>query len=235
MTEALMIGIKCLFAILMGVFAGNGAVYVFNKIPASWLCDYGQTPPPELCDPYTQRIKSYPWKFLFTMLFIILGIKLVMDDWRFAAAALCCLWLLLEMAVADKKYRVVPDQFVLLTAVTALGFIPFHGRWTDCLYGGLAGFGIMLFTALLGKLAYRRETVGGGDVKLFAALGLILGLRGVLLVFALTALVSACHLIWLLMRKRIKKHDQIPMVPYIAISTAIYLVFLWGNESILQL
>lgn len=235
MTEMLIIGIKCLAAILAGVFAGNGAVYVFNKIPAAWLCDYGEKPSAALTNPYNQRVKSYPWKFLFTMLFVILGIKLVMDDWRFAIAALCCLWLLLEMAIADSKYRIVPDQFVLLTAVTALGFIPFHGNWTDCLYGGLAGFGVMTFTALLGKMAYRRESVGGGDIKLFSALGLIMGLRGILIVFALTALLSAVHLIWLLARKRIKRQDQVPMVPYIAISAGVYLVFLWDGGAILQL
>lgn len=235
MTDLLIVGIKCLAAILAGIFAGNGAVYFFNKMPAAWLCDYGEKPSAELLDPYTQRVKSYPWKFIFTMLFIIIDIKLVMDDWQFAVAALCAMWLLLEMAIADQKYRIVPDQLIILLAVSAFGFIPFHGSWQACLLGGITGFSVMLVMALLGKLAYRRDVLGGGDIKLFSALGLILGTGGVLLVFGMTALFSAGHFIWLLARKKLKRTDSVPMVPYIAVSVFVYIVFLWGYGQVLLL
>ena len=234
-TSVLITVIKCLAAILVGIFAGNGAVYFFNKMPAAWLCDYGQKPDSDLTDPYTQRVKSYPWKFLFTMLFTALNIKLVIDDWRFAIAAVCSLWLLLEMAIADVKYRIVPDQLILLLSASAFGYISYHGSWQDCLYGGLAGFAVMTAVALIGKLAYRRDALGGGDIKLFAALGLICGFSGILLIFAMTALLSAGHLIWLLITRRRKRDDTVPMVPYIAVSAAIYLVFLWGWEKTIYL
>ena len=235
MTDILLIGIKCLAAILAGIFAGNGAVYFFNKMPAAWLCDYGEKPSEELLDPYTQRVKSYPWKFIFTMLFVVLGIKMVMDDWQFAIAGICALWLLLEMAIADQKYLIVPDQLIILLALTALGFIPFHGNWLDCLIGGAVGFGVMGFVAILGKMAYRRDTLGGGDIKLFASLGLITGLNGILIIFVIATLISAAHLIWLLARKKIKRSDTVAMVPYIAIAASVYLVFLWGYADVLLL
>ncbi len=234
-TDVLIIGVKCLAAILAGILAGNGAVYFFNKMPAAWLCDYGEKPSEELLDPYTQRVKSYPWKFIFTMLFTVINIKLVIDDWQFAVAALCAAWLLLEMAIADQKYRIVPDQLILLLAVSAFGFIPFHGSWRECLFGGLTGFGVMAVCALIGKLAYRRDTLGGGDIKLFFALGLILGVGGILIVFAMTALLSSGHFVLLLARKKLKRTDTVPMVPYIAASAGIYLVFLWGYGQILFL
>lgn len=234
-TAALLTIIKCLGAVLAGILAGNGAVYVFNKIPAPWLCDYGENIPESLQDPYTQRVKSYPWKFLFTMLFVIINMKLVIDDWQFAAAAICSLWLLLEMSIADVKYSIVPDQFIILLAVSALGYIPYHGSWLDCLHGGCAGFAIMAVTALAGKLAYKRDTLGGGDIKLFASLGLIAGLGGILMIFIMTTLLSAGHLVVLLVLKKRKKTDTVPMVPYIAASSAVYLIFLWGWEQVLYL
>lgn len=234
-TDTLIVMIKCLAAVLVGIFAGNGAVYFFNKMPAAWFCDYGHQPGEELTDPYTQRVKSYPWKFLFTMLFVVLGIKMVMDDWQFAAAAICSLWLLLEMAIADIKYRIVPDQLIILLAVSALGYLSYHGGWQDCLLGGLAGFGIMFLTALAGKLAYRRDTLGGGDIKLFFSLGLITGLGGILSIFVLTTLFSAAHLVILLLLKKKKKTDTVPMVPYIAAASAVYMAFFWGFEQILYL
>ena len=228
MTSALITMIKLLAAVLAAIFAGNGAVYLFNHMPARWFCDYGQAPTEEMLDPYTQRVKSYPWKYIFTMLFVVLNIKMVMDDWQFAIGGLCVIWLLLEMAIADIKYRIVPDQLILLLTICAVGFIPYTGGWKPCLLGAAIGFGIMGATALLGKLAYKRDTLGGGDIKLFTSLGLIMGPVGIVTTLVLTTLVSSGHLVYLLAAKKIKKTDTVPMVPYIAIASTAYLVFLWG-------
>ncbi len=235
MIEVLWICVRCLGIIIMGVFAGNGAVYFFNKVPATWLCDYDEEPSEELKDPYAQRVKSYPWKYVFTMLFVILGIKMVMKDWQFAVAGVCAIWLLLEMSIADVKYRIVPDQFILLLAITALGFIPFHFDWLSSLFGAITGFCIMGLVGFAGKIANKRATIGGGDIKLFAALGLIMGVGGTIFVFAGTAFFSAAHFIYLLARKKITMKDSMPMVPYIALAATIYLVFFWQKLQILYL
>lgn len=228
-TLAGIIGIKCLVAILIGVLEGNGAVYVFNRLPAEWLTNYGETPKPELKDPYTQRLKSHPWKYAFTMLFVVLNIKLVIDDWQFAIAASLAIWFLLELAVGDIKYRILPDQLIILLAVCGVGFLPYHSGIKECLLGAAIGFGAMMAFALIGKLAYKRDTLGGGDIKLFTALGFIAGPSGVILIFMATALLSAGHMVYLLAKKRIKTTDTVPMVPYIAISAAAYLVFFWNG------
>ena len=156
---------KVIIAVIIGILEGNGAVYFFNKMPGTWLCDYGETPSDELLNPTTQRIKSSPWKYLFSMGFVILNIKLVMDDWQYAIAASAVLLILLELSLADKKYSIVPDQLVILLCITAIGFIPFHGSWKAQLFGGLIGFGLMTAIALVGKFAYKRESIGGGDIK----------------------------------------------------------------------
>ena len=232
MTSVLITMIKLLAAVLAAVFAGNGAVYLFNHMPAQWFCDYGQVPTEEMLDPYTQRVKSYPWKYIFTMLFVVLNIKMVMDDWQFAIAGLCAIWLLLEIAIADIKYRIIPDQLILLLMLCALGFIPYLGGWKPCLLGAAIGFGVMGGAALLGKLTYKRETLGGGDIKLFTSLGLIMGPVGIVVTIVLTTLISAGHLAYLLSVRKIKKTDTVPMVPYIAVASTIYLVFLWGQAEV---
>ena len=84
----------------------------------------------------------------------------------------------------------------------------------------------MVCMGLAGKLIYRKATLGGGDIKLFGALGLCTGVDGILVIFVLTTLLSAAHLAYLLARKRVKLTDQQPMVPYIAVSAGIYVVLL---------
>ncbi|HKM28697.1 MAG TPA: A24 family peptidase [Anaerovoracaceae bacterium] len=235
MTLTLITIIKCLAAILVALFAGNGAVYFFNKMPGKWLVDYGQEPDEELAHPTVQRIRSYPWKYVFTIFFVIIAIKMVMWDYRFAAAAIIAVWTLLEMSIADIKYRIVPDQLIMVLAVSALGFIPFHNSWKDCIFGALIGFGVMFLVALIGKLAYKKEALGGGDIKLFAALGLVLGVGGVIGVFIMSTILSAAHFVILLIMKKIKKDDTMPMVPYIAAAATIYLVLLWTYGQVIYL
>lgn len=212
-------------AVLLALLEGNGAVYFFNQVPAKWLCDYGEQPDPDLFSPYAQRIKSYPWKYLFSMAFVLLNLKLLTEEWGFAFASSLAAFVLLELSLADLKYRVVPDQFLLLMAVTAIGFIPYTVSPREALLGALLGFGLMGGIALLGKVAYRRMTLGGGDIKLMTIIGLITGPAGALAVFSLSSLTAALHFVILIARKKCKATDTRPLVPYIGAAMVLYLVF----------
>lgn len=225
--EYMRIIVTCAAAVAAGIVLGNGAVYFFNRIPGKWLCDYGQEPEQELLKPTKQRIKSLPWKYLFTGFFIVIGIYMGLGEPMYAVAALLSCWLLLLMSIADIKYRIVPDQLIMLLVLNAIGYIPYHNTGpVEGLFGALIGFGVMLFLGLIGKLIYRKDTMGGGDIKLFAAIGLCFGVSGVIAVFVLTTLISAAHFCYLLLKKRIKAQDRRPMVPYITVSSTIYLVIL---------
>ena len=122
------------------------------------------------------------------------------------------------MSIADIKYKIVPDQLIMLLVITAIGYIPHHdGGPVEGLWGMLIGLGVMLLMAGLGKLIYKKDTIGGGDIKLFAALGLCMGIDGIIAVFILTTLISAAHFCLLLVRKKIKAHEKRPMVPYLSL------------------
>ena len=85
--------LTCVFYLILGIFLGNGAVYFFNKMPGKWLVDYGQEPDEELLHPTCQRVKSTPWKYVFTGFFIVVGIAMATDDPYYAFAAVFALWL----------------------------------------------------------------------------------------------------------------------------------------------
>ena len=227
MSHLVILGGKICYSVIAGILAGHAAVYVFNKIPAQWLSDYGQEPSEALKDKFTRRIKGYPWKWTFSGFFMAGSVRLVFFDWAYAAAALALCWALLMIFLADKKYGIVPDQFVVLTAISALGFIPFHGGETlSPLWGALLGGGVMLLSALLGKLIFKKETLGMGDVKLFAAIGLALGSRGTLTVLVLSAVASSVIFSILLLAKKIKRADMLPLGPYICGAAIFYAVII---------
>lgn len=225
-TIAIMI-IKLVIAVVVGVLAGHSVVYLFNRLPAEWLCDYGEEPSDSLRDTSVQRIKGYPWKLILSGLFICIGMHLVLYDWQFCTAAIVYSWALAMIFAADRKYGIIPDQFVLLTAATAMGFIPFHDSFLQQIYGVLIGAGVMLLSALLGKLVFRKETLGFGDVKLFAAIGLALGMTGTLFVLVASSLTSAIVFAIRLIRKKIKHDDMLPLGPYICGAGIFYVAIIW--------
>ena len=203
----------CVVAIIVGIILGNSAVYLFNRIPGKWLCDYGQEPDEELLNPTSQRVKSTPWKYYFSALFILIGIKVAIEDPIYAVIVLATCWLLLEMAIADLKYMIVPDQFIILLMVAAIGFVPHHQDGPMAgIWGAIAGFLIMLLIGILGKIMYRKDSLGGGDIKLFTALGLCFGVRGVLWIFVLSTFVTAIHLAFLMIKKRIMPNFHITVI-----------------------
>lgn len=214
--------ISILASITAGTAAGLAVVYAFNRIPARWLCDYDQEPDPGM---WGERIGKKPWTTVFILVFIAAALKLVGQGYLYAAPGFAALWILLMIGMADRKYKIIPDQFVVALAVTALGFIPFHYSYQTQLYGALVGGGAILLMGIAGSLIFRGEAMGFGDVKLFAAVGLVLGFRATVIAFLLTVFSSALIFGIGLMTGKVKRGEQQPLGPFIAASAALCLLF----------
>ncbi len=226
-TGILIIIAKVAGSLLLGVAAGFAAIYIFNKMPARWLCDYDETPSRELTDPHIQRVKGYPWRWLYAAGFSCLLVRLSFCDIRLAAAGLFACWALLIIGLADLKYMVIPDQFVIMLALSAFGFIPFHDSFWQPLLGAVIGGGAMLAAAGLGSMIFHKEVMGFGDVKLFASLGLVLGIRGTIIVLAGASLVSGAAAAFGLISGRYKKDEEKPLGPYICGCGCAYIFIVW--------
>ncbi len=227
--ETIILLSKILTSIAAGMFAGYITVYAFNRIPAKWLCDYNQEPDKEM---WGERIKKRPWTVVFMLVFTASSLKLLDMGFLYGIAGIAALWLLLQIGISDKKYMIIPDQFVIALAVTALGFIPFHSSYLSQIFGALIGGGSLLMIGIAGRLLFRKETMGFGDVKFFSAIGLISGLKGLFIIFILTIFSSAFVFGIGLLSGKIKSGDQQPLGPFIAASTALYILF---HQELVQL
>ena len=219
--------IKLAVSIILGVVAGFTAIYIFNKMPAAWLCDYGEKPSQELADPHIQRVKGFPWRWVYAAGFVCLLVRLSFFDVQFAAAGLFACWALLIVGLADLKYMIIPDQFVIMLALSAFGFIPYHASIWEPLTGAATGGGVMLMTGVLGGAAFRKEVMGFGDVKLFASLGLVLGWKGAVFVLVASSLHSGIMAAAGMALKKYKKDDAMPLGPYICGWGAFYIFIIW--------
>ena len=223
----LVIIIKVAASIVLGILAGFAAVYIFNKMPAGWLCDYGEKPGPELTNPHIQRVKGYPWRWIYAAGFACLLVRLSFCDIQFAAAGVFACWAMLIIGLADLKYMVIPDQFVIMLALSAFGFIPFHSSVWQPLLGAIVGGGAMLAVAGIGSLIFHREVMGFGDVKLFASLGLVLGLKGTVAVLLGASLASGIAAAAGLASGRYRRNDERPLGPYICGCVCLYIFAAW--------
>lgn len=225
MGEIFQILIVTAVSIPLGIFLGCSAVYVFNHLPPKWLCEYGEEPSEALQDRAVQRIKGYPNKFIFSALFTALGIFFGTRDYVYGLTVLFELWLLLMIALADQKYMVVPDQFVIFLALFAFPMSIYKETFQDMIYGFLLGIGVMLLAAFFGRLVMRREALGFGDVKLMGAIGLSAGLSGTAFILIAASLLSCAGFLYGILKGRLKKEDAVPLAPYLALATAVYFFF----------
>ena len=137
---------------------------------------------------------------------------------------LCCLFCL---SLVDLEAYIIPDGCLLIALGAWLLHLPFSGMtWKDIGMHALAGVvfcgGILLFSLLMDKLLHR-ESLGGGDVKLFGVVGLYLGFAGTLFAVMLSCFLG---LIFALARRLSSgKSGQIPFGPSIAAAAAVILLY----------
>lgn len=124
--------------------------------------------------------------------------------------------LLVIIFISDFKYMLIPDKILLVFAAIFLVeriLLPLS-PWWDSAAGAAVGFTLLLLIAIISK-----GGMGGGDIKLFALIGFVLGVKLVLLSFFLATLFGALFgLIGMLLGK-VKKGKPMPFGPYIALGT----------------
>jgi leader peptidase (prepilin peptidase) / N-methyltransferase len=103
------------------------------------------------------------------------------------------LTILLGIAASDARFYIIPDQFSLGGALlgVALAFASPRITWVDSLVGAAVGFFLLWFVAWAGEKAFKKEAMGGGDIKMMAMIGAFVGVWGVFLSLFLGALLGA--------------------------------------------
>ncbi len=132
--------------------------------------------------------------------------------------------LLVIITVSDIAYMLIPDKVLLpigaLLLVLRL-FIPLD-PWWDSLLGAALGFGILLLIAIVSK-----GGMGGGDIKLFFVIGLVLGVSGTFMTLFFASLIGSIAGIIMLRIKNEGRKTPVPFGPSIALAAVI--VYFWGD------
>lgn len=223
--------IKSVISVIIALLLGNGTVVWFNNMPVRWFQEEGEILPPSLIadiESERQRLPSTPWKLVFTVFFGASGVFLaVRESAQYMIAGMLLIFIASMMAICDAKYRLVPDQLNVLLAVSAVGFVSFHDRLLEPLYGALIGLALGLATYGLGRIIYNKTVIGGADIKFYISIGLVTGVHGVIAIFILISVFALIHIIYLSITKKFNADEHRPMLVYALPAVTVYVLVLW--------
>ncbi len=132
---------------------------------------------------------------------------------------------LLVLSVIDFRTYEIP--FGINVFIFILGCINLGLDWADWKNYLIGFFAVSAFLYLL-YLLTKGRAIGGGDIKLMAAAGMLLGWKKIILAFVLGCILgSVIHLV----RMRVTKAEHVlAMGPYL--SAGIFIAALWGDSLI---
>jgi leader peptidase (prepilin peptidase)/N-methyltransferase len=159
---------------------------------------------------------------------LFLGLWLRWSDrpaWAVAAAAATAM--LVAVALIDWDTFTIPDELslgLLALGVAASPLNPYLRDaglpwWQPFLYsirGAAIGFSICFAVAEIGERLFGKEAMGGGDVKLLAAVGAWTGGLGAFDCLMVASLIGSVYGVALIARRRLKRSDPIPFGPVLA-------------------
>jgi leader peptidase (prepilin peptidase) / N-methyltransferase len=132
--------------------------------------------------------------------------------------------LFIIITVSDIKYMLIPDKILLFFAGFFLLeriFIPLS-PWWDSLLGAAIGFTLLLVISMVSN-----GGMGGGDIKLYALLGFVLGTKLVLMSLFIATLLGALIGMIGIGLGVVERKKPIPFGPFIATGTLI--AYFYGN------
>ncbi|MDD4291284.1 MAG: prepilin peptidase [Clostridia bacterium] len=168
---------------------------------------------------------------LYLLCYLAFGFNLFLPVAMLFCSALIC------VAFIDLEHRIIPDS--LNIAIALLGIIAclfcnkiptFEVGWLERLIGGAGAFGLTLLIHYLWIWLFKKDALGGGDIKLLGAAGLVLGWKLTLFSLILASVLGILGILVVSLFKKVDKDDEIPFAPFLA-AGMIFALFL-GNKII---
>ncbi len=137
------------------------------------------------------------------------------------------IYLLIAIFFIDLEFQIIPDSLVIAGVVSGVlfGLLSQLSNWLDMVIGALIGGGFLFLSSVAGSRIFKRESMGGGDIKLGFMMGLILGIQNIVVglfsAFLCAALFEGGRM---LIKGKLPK-GVIPFGPYLAIGAVVGLLF----------
>lgn len=134
---------------------------------------------------------------------------------------------LIVIFVYDLRWYLILDKVTIPAMVVAVVINLWLGfAWETLLIGMLIGLGFFALQFAVSK----GKWIGGGDLRLGALMGLMLGTRGVIVALFFSYIIGAIFSLYLIATGKKGLKSQVPFGTFLAIGTLIAL--LWGDQVV---
>jgi leader peptidase (prepilin peptidase)/N-methyltransferase len=136
--------------------------------------------------------------------------------------------MLLGIGVTDARTYIIPNEYTIVGLPAGL-LLALRGGWgglLESVIGAVVGFLLLLGVAWAGEKVFKKEAMGGGDIKMMATVGAFVGWQGVILTIFGGALLGTLVFVPLSFRKQ-------QLVPFgVFLAAAAGVAFVWGEAIV---
>ncbi len=141
---------------------------------------------------------------------------------------------LITIIVADIEYMIIPDEVIGVSGIIIiiLDWI-FYGleATSKCIVSGILAFILMYVIKLIGDKLFKRESMGGGDIKLLFLFGLVVGFSLSICDIFLATFIAFPVALFMLFRR---KDNMIPFGPFLAMGAILIHISKVSIDSIIN-
>ena len=172
---------------------------------------------------------------LFLLSYLIFGFSIEF------IIAITFISILIIITISDIKYYIIPDEVLLVgsvlliieffvnSLVNEIGLV--NGLFMPLL-NGLGAFSLLYLFKILGDFVFKKESLGGGDIKLLFVIGLYLGFdMSIVAIFIASFIALPLSIISLIK----DNNNVLPFGPYLSISSIVILLLQLDLDIILNL
>ncbi len=177
------------------------------------------------------RSCSKPISWQYPLVEAVTGLLFVLSAWRFGEDPLKLAGFLvlgafcIVLSFIDIRTMTLPNAVVFPLMAVATLYAPWNAwlgaRWdarlVDMVLGFLVGAGILFAFGWVGTLLLGKDALGGGDIKLLGALGMVLGWQGILDGLFFGSIISGLLGGFLILSGRIKAKTPLPYGPFLCL------------------
>lgn len=239
---------------ILGLLLGSFANLLIYRLPLNkpWAWDRSRCSKCQKTIPWFDNIPVFSWfilrgkcrqcgvpySFRYAIVELLTGFLFALAYWYYGMSwsfleALIFSWSLVVCSFIDFDHMILPDEFTLSGIVIGLlgAALNPERNLVEALIGVFIGGGFLWFMAIVYYQLTKKDGLGGGDIKLLAWIGAILGWKAIPFVITTSAILGSFVGIYFALRSKQGLKTAIPFGPYLAAAS---LIFLFGGQTLAQ-
>jgi leader peptidase (prepilin peptidase)/N-methyltransferase len=130
----------------------------------------------------------------------------------------------------DIDVKLIPNNLLIISILPIFVFIFINqsSLYLSHIIGAILLASLFLIIGYFGKLIYKVDSMGMGDVKYAAVIGLLLGWEKGILAFIIAFFSAAAIIVIVSMFKKLSRKQRIPFGPFLSIGC--FVAFFWGTN-----